>query len=109
MTILTDPSTRNIFGFVLGDVCLTISPPSNYVFVMNRSTTKNFNDSYDIDPIREYTDYTKYKLDVINSAITEGMQKVKEAESAFESFHKDNLPALEEAENLTQMVLKKKY
>ena len=109
MTILTDPSTRNIFGFVLGDVCLTISPPSNSIFVMNRSTTKNFNDSYDIDPIREYTDYTKYKLDVINSAITEGMQKVKEAESAFESFHKDNLPALEEAENLTQMVLKKKY
>ena len=109
MTILTDPSTRNIFGFVLGDVCLTISPPSNSVFVMNRSTTKSFNDSYDIDPIREYTEYTKYKLDVINSAITEGMQKVKEAESSFESFHKDNLPALEEAENLTRKILKKKY
>ena len=109
MTILTDPSTCNIFGSVLGDICLTISPPSNYVFVINRSTTKSFNDSYDIDPIREYTEYANYQLDVINSAITEGMQKLKEVESAFESFHKDNLPALEEAENLTQRVLKKKY
>ena len=105
MTILTDPSTRNIFGSVLGDVCLTISPPSNYVFVINRSSTK----SYGIDPIREYTEYAKYQLDVINLAITKGMQKVKEAESSFESFNKDNSPALEEAENLTQRVLKKKY
>ena len=109
MTILTDPSTQNIFGFVLGDVCLTISPPSNSVFVMNRSTTKSFNDFYGIDPIREYTEYTKYKLDVINSAITEGLNKAKEAKSTFESFHKDNLPALEEAENLTRKILKKKY
>ena len=109
MTILTDPSTQNIFGFVLGDVCLTISPPSNSVFVMNRSTTKSFNDFYGIDPIREYTEYTKYKLDVINSAITEGLNKAKEAKSTFDTFHKDNLPALEEAENLTKKILKKKY
>lgn len=108
MTILTDPSTHNIFGSVLGDIYLTILP-TNIVFVINRSTTKSFNDFYDIDPIREYTEYAKYQLDVINSAITEGLNKAKEAESAFESFHKDNLPALEEAENLTKKILKKKY
>lgn len=106
MTILTDPSTQNIFGFVLGDVCLTISPPSNSVFVINRSTTKNFNDYYEIEPIREYTEY---QLDVINSAIIEGLNKAKEAKSTFDTFHKDNLPALEEAENLTKKILKKKY
>ena len=109
MTILTDPSTENIFGFVLGDVCLTISPPSNSVFVINRSTTKSFNDFYDIDPIREYTEYAKYQLDVINSAIIEGLNKAKEAESTFDTFHKENLPALEEAEDLTKKILKKKY
>ena len=109
MTILTDPSTQNIFGFVLGDVCLTISPPSNSVFVINRSTTKSFNDFYDIDPIREYTEYAKYQLDVINSAIIEGLNKAKEAESTFDTFHKENLPALEEAEDLTKKILKKKY
>lgn len=106
MTILTDPSTQNIFGFVLGDVCLTISPPSNSVFVINRSATKNFNDYYEIEPIREYTEY---QLDVINSAIIEGLNKAKEAKSTFDTFHKDNLPALEEAEDLTKKILKKKY
>ncbi len=106
MTILTDPSTENIFGSILGDICLTISPPSNSVFVINRSTTKNFNDYYEIEPIREYTEY---QLDVINSAIIEGLNKAKEAKSTFDTFHKDNLPALEEAENLTKKILKKKY
>lgn len=108
MTILTDPSTHNIFGSVLGDIYLTILP-TNIVFVINRSTTKNFNDFYDIDPIREYTEYAKYQLDVINSAIIEGLNKAKEAESTFDTFHKENLPALEEAENLTKKILKKKY
>ena len=108
MTILTDPSTHNIFGSVLGDIYLTILP-TNIVFVINRSTTKSFNDFYDIDPIREYTEYAKYQLDVINSAIIEGLNKAKEAESTFDTFHKENLPALEEAENLTKKILKKKY
>ena len=35
--------------------------------------------------------------------------KAKEAKSTFDTFHKDNLPALEEAENLTKKILKKKY
>lgn len=74
--------------------------------VINRSTTKNFNDYYEIEPIREYTEY---QLDVINSAIIEGLNKAKEAKSTFDTFHKDNLPALEEAENLTKKILKKKY
>lgn len=105
MTILTDPSTENIFGSILGDICLTILP-TNIVFVINRSATKNFNDYYEIEPIREYTEY---QLDVINSAIIEGLNKAKEAKSTFDTFHKDNLPALEEAENLTKKILKKKY
>lgn len=105
MTILTDPSTENIFGSILDDICLTILP-TNIIFVINRSTTKNFNDYYEIEPIREYTEY---QLDVINSAIVEGLNKAKEAKSTFDSFHKDNLPALEEAENLMKKILKKKY
>lgn len=80
--------------------------PTNIVFVINRSATKNFNDYYEIEPIREYTEY---QLDVINSAIIEGLNKAKEAKSTFDTFHKDNLPALEEAENLTKKILKKKY
>ena len=46
---------------------------------------------------------------MINSAIIEGLNKAKEAKSTFDTFHKDNLPALEEAENLTKKILKKKY
>ena len=105
MTLLTDPATENIFYSVMNDIYQTISASEN-IFLLNRETTKSYYEEIKSKDILEYEDY---KLEKINSAITEGLNKAKEAKSTFDTFHKDNLPALEEAENLTKKILKKKY
>ena len=105
MTLLTDPATENIFYSVMNDIYQAISTSEN-IFLLNREITKSYYEEIKSKDIFEYEDY---KLEKINSAITEGLNKAKEAKSTFESFHKDNLPALEEAENLTRKILKKKY
>ncbi len=105
MTILTDPATENIFYSIMNDIYSTISE-SEEIFLLNRETTKSFNKETET---KDFLEHTEYQLERINSAIAIGVRKAKEMESTFDSFHKDNLPALEEAENLTQKVLKKMY
>lgn len=98
MTLLTDPATENIFYSVMNDIYQTISTSEN-IFLLNRETTKSYYEEIKSKDILEYEDY---KLEKINSAITEGLNKAKKAKSTFDTFHKDNLPALEEAEDLTK-------
>ena len=105
MTLLTDPATENIFYSVMNDIYQAISTSEN-IFLLNREITKSYYEEIKSKDIFEYEDY---KLEKINLAITEGLNKAKEAKSTFDIFHKDNLPALEEAENLTKKILKKKY
>ena len=105
MTLLTDPATENIFYSVMNDIYQAISTSEN-IFLLNREITKSYYEEIKSKDIFEYEDY---KLEKINSAITEGLNKAKEAKSTFDTIHKDNLPALEEAENLTRKILKKKY
>ena len=100
MTILTDPATENIFYSIMNDIYSTLSK-SEVIFLLNRETTKSFNKEIEA---KDFLEHTEYQLERINSAMATGMRKAKETKSIFDNFHKDNFPALEEAENLTQKV-----
>ncbi len=73
MTLLTDPATENIFYSVMNDIYQAISTSEN-IFLLNREITKSYYEEIKSKDIFEYEDY---KLEKINLAITEGLNKAK--------------------------------
>lgn len=91
---------------VIEDIFYCPASEEGLVFVLDRDFSSKYNKSYDIQMIKAYEclDPAHILLSYFASNI-----KARQAYDVFEKFHKDNLPALEEAENLTQKVLQKKY
>lgn len=105
-TLITDPMNSCIMCSVIEDIFCCPASEEGLVFVLDRDFSSKYNEFSGIQTIREYEcpDPGQMLFSYFASSI-----KAKQANDVFEKFHKDNLPALEEAENLTQKVLQKKY
>lgn len=103
--ILTDPVNSSIFCKIAADIYSSLLLPL-CTFVLDEKRTEIFNDLIEIKTIEEKPELDS---DRILSQIFESGIKFLNKEDVFHSFHKNNLNMLEEAENLTQKVLVKKY
>lgn len=107
MTLMTDPIHSCILYSVIADIFFCPkSFDSGVSFVLNRNYTSSYNKFLNIQEIKEHEQSSLFKIYFASEAAE---FKAKQAGDVFDAFHKDNLPALEEAENLTQKVLQKKY
>lgn len=107
MTLMTDPIHSCILYSVIADIFFCPkSFDSGVSFVLNRNYTSSYNKFLNIQEIKEHEQSSLFKIYFASEAAE---FKAEQAGDVFDAFHKDNLPALEEAENLTQKVLQKKY
>lgn len=102
---MTDPTCSSVFYTVATDIYLSL-PVSICTFVLDRKRTNFYTDIIGIKNIEEKLEPDS---DRILSQILKSGIKFLNKEDVVHSFHKDNLDMLEEAENLTQKVLVKKY
>lgn len=105
-TLILDPMNDCVMCSVIEDIFYCPASEESLVFVLDGELSSKYNKSYNIQMIKEYE-----CLEPIHMILSYFASNIKasQAYDVFEKFHKDNLPALEEAENLTQKVLQKKY
>lgn len=104
-TILADPTCPSVLCKVAADIYFSLPLPL-CTFVLDEKETEFFNDLIGIKNIEEKLEPDSDKI--LSQILKSGIKFLNE-EDVFHSFHKDNLDMLEEAENLTQKVLVKKY